>query len=241
MDSSAPTTETPWLSSASDLSKLCLPQEYKDSNRQLAWVNSICCLFLFIGAVGFSPPKVYVRSLSEVTEAIPVIIVPPEDTPKPPPTEQPNDPEPSAEATLDAPVLATVVAADASTAVFAVPVEGPVVLAPTRFAPPPPAAPPRPRPTGDPSKYVPSVGDWGGHPAPDYPGLAIRMGYQGTVTLQITVDAEGNVSEVQVKKSSGFKILDDSALDHVRKHLRLRNPPGEIRYHTLDIVFKLQR
>ena len=64
---------------------------------------------------------------------------------------------------------------------------------------------------------------------PEYPGLAIRNGYQGTVTLQITVDAAGIVSDVQVKKSSSYKILDDSALDHVRKHLRLRNPPGEIR------------
>ena len=238
MDSSPPITEPQWLSGASELSKLCLPQAYKDSNRRLAWVNSICFLFLLIGAVGFSPPKIYVRPLSEVNDVIPIILAPPEDTP-PPPTEQPPDPEPAAEATLDAPVVATVVAADASTVAFAVPVEGPVVLAPTRFAGPPPANP-RP-PTGNPSKYIPSVGDWGGHPAPEYPGQAIRMGYQGTVTLQITVDASGTVSDVLVKKSSGYKILDDSALHHVRNHLRLRNPPGEMRYHTLDIVFKLQR
>jgi TonB family protein len=67
------------------------------------------------------------------------------------------------------------------------------------------------------------------------------MGYQGTATVLITVDPAGNVSDVKLQKSAGFKVLDEVALEHVRKHLRLRNPPGEVRYHTLDIVFKLQR
>jgi TonB family protein len=66
------------------------------------------------------------------------------------------------------------------------------------------------------------------------------MGYQGIVTLLITVDPSGTVTDVEIKKSSGYKVLDDAALNHVRKHLRLRNPPGEVRLHTLDIVFKLQ-
>lgn len=222
----------------SDLSKLCLPQEYKDTNRRLAWVNSICCLFLTIGFVGLNPPGVRIKPLSEVTEIVPVVIVPPDDIPPPKPTEQPPEPEPTAETTTDTPVVATVVAADASAVAFAVPVEGPVVLKAARFAGPPPPNIVR-KPATDTTKYVPSVGDWGGHPSPDYPSTAIRMGYQGTVTLLISVDPSGTVSDVQLKKSSGYRILDDAALDHVRKHLRLRNAPGEVRSHTLDIVFKL--
>ena len=240
MDLTSSTVAPQEYSVASDLSKLCLPQEYKDSNRRLAWVNSICCFFLMIGFVGLKPPRVHIKTLSEVTEIVPVVIVPPEDTPPPKPAEQPPEPEPTAETTTDAPVVATVVAADASTVAFAVPVEGPVVLKPTRFAGPPPPSIVR-KPATDATKYVPSVGDWGGHPSPDYPGIAIRMGYQGTVTLLITVDPSGTVTEVQLKKSSGYKVLDDEALNHVRKHLRLRTAPGEVRYHTLDIVFKLQR
>ena len=240
MDFTASTIAPGGYHVASDLSKLCLPQEYKDSNRRLAWVNSICCLFLMIGLVGLKAPRVYVKPLSEVTEVVPVVIVPLEDTTLPKPTEQPPEPEPTAETTTEAPIVATVVAADASTAAFGVPVEGPVVLAPTRFAAPPPPRTVRP-PSGDATKYVPSVGDWGGHPLPDYPGIAIRMGYQGTVTLLVTVDPSGAVTDVQLIKSSGYKVLDDAALDHVRKHLRLRSPPGEIRHHPLDVVFKLQR
>jgi TonB family protein len=66
------------------------------------------------------------------------------------------------------------------------------------------------------------------------------MGYQGTATLLITEDPTGRVTDVRLKKSSGYKVLDDEALDHVRKHLRLRTAPGEVRHHLLDIVFKLQ-
>ena len=243
MDSSSTPATPQAYHVASELSRLCLPQEYTDANRRLAWVNSICCLFLLIGAVGLNPPRVHVRALAEVQDIVPVVILPPDDIPPPKQTEEQPEPEPSSDVSPETPVVATVVAADASTVTFAVPVEGPVVLAPTRLAAPPPATLPRPvrPPTNDPTKYVPSIGDWGGHPSPDYPGIAIRMGYQGTATVLITVDPAGTVSDVKLQKSAGYKVLDDVALEHVRKHLRLRNPPGEVRYHTLDIVFKLQR
>jgi TonB family protein len=238
MESISPTATSSSFAEASDLSKLCLPQEYKDTNRRLAWANSICVLFLLIGLVGLKPPKIHVRVLAEAPEPVPVEIIQPEDQPPTKPPEENVESEPTNEVLPDQPVVATVVAADPASAAFAVPVEGPVVLAPARLAAPPPVAPPKPQ--GDATKYVPSVGDWGGHPAPEYPGLAQRMGYQGTVTLQITVDPSGVLTDVQLKKSSGYKILDDAALDHTRKHLHLRNAPGEVRIHTLDIVFRLR-
>jgi TonB family protein len=225
---------------ASDLSKLCLPQEYQDSNRRLAWVNSICCLFLLIGCVGLKAPRIHVRPLSEVVEIVPVVIIPPENTPPPKPAEQQPEPDPAAEATPDTPVVATVVAADASTAAFAVPVEGPVVLVPTRFAAPPPQnlkAPPSARPVALQSAEE----DWGGSSnQPDYPGLAQRNGYQGTVSLEITFDASGAVQAVKVLKSSGYSILDSAAMDKVKKHLRLRVALGEIRAYTKDFTFRLR-
>ncbi len=35
-----------------DLARLCLPAAQRDPDRQLAWVNSICLLFLLIGILG---------------------------------------------------------------------------------------------------------------------------------------------------------------------------------------------
>lgn len=225
---------------SSDLARLSLPQEYKDANRRLAWINSICVAFLLIGVVGFKAPRLKIKPLTEVVDVVPIVITPAEEQPKQETPEPPPELEPPPEAAPETPVVATVVAANPTAAAFAVPVEGPVILAPMRYAAPPPRELRPPAPT-DSTRYNPSVGDWGGHPQPNYPPLALRMGYQGKVVLLITVDPSGTVTSVQVKSSSGYKVLDDAALEHVRAHLRLRNPPGEVRYHTLDIVFRIDR
>ena len=52
--SSAGAPDRAWLS---DLVKLCLPQEFRNSNRKLAWINSICLLFLLVGVVGLKSPR----------------------------------------------------------------------------------------------------------------------------------------------------------------------------------------
>src|SRR5437764_1431396 len=106
---------------SSDLARLCLPSEYRDSNRVLAWVNSICFLFLLIGLVGIKAPKVVVRPLSEPQDVVPVIFIPPEEQPKIQPEVKQEEPEPQ-ETPLDTPQVATVVAAaDPSQVAFAVP------------------------------------------------------------------------------------------------------------------------
>ena len=240
MESPAPTTDPAWLSSASDLSKLCLPQEYKDSNRRLAWVNSICCLFLLIGAVGFRPPGVHVRPLSEVNEIIPPVPDVPDATP-PPKTEQPPDSQPADSTPLDSPRVATVVAFEPSSVAFAVAVEGPVVKVRGPFVPPPPPILKRPFNAGPPLLQS-SDEDWGGSsPQPDYPGMAQRNGYQGTATLEIIFDPAGAVQSVKVLKSSGYNILDNAAMEKVRKNLRLRVPSGEVRVCIKDFVFRMPR
>jgi len=47
---------------------------------------------------------------------------------------------------------------------------------------------------------------------PTYPMVARRMGYHGKVLLNVEVKAEGNVGEIMIYASSGYKVLDDSAL-----------------------------
>lgn len=242
MEFTATTTGPQDYRVVSDLSKLCLPQEYRDTNRRLAWANSVCLLVLIIGLFGIKPPPIQFRQLTVVEEVVPVVIVPPEEETPPPPTTEPQaEPEPTAEITPDQPVVATVVAADASAAAFAVPVHGPVILAPTaRMAAPPPANLNRP-PSSKPVALQSSEEDWGGGSGQvEYPRVALMNRYQGTVTLEITFDPTGAIQSVKLQKSSGYSSLDNAAMDKVRKSLRLRVPPGVVRVYTKDFTFQMR-
>ena len=59
--------------------------------------------------------------------------------------------------------------------------------------------------------------DYGVNPKPDYPMIAKRHGYEGLVVLNVFVMESGNVGKIEIRKSSGYGVLDDSALDAVRK------------------------
>lgn len=54
------------------------------------------------------------------------------------------------------------------------------------------------------------------NPPPVYPRVARRRNYQGTVMLDVRVTAMGTVAEVKVAQSSGYSVLDHSALNSVR-------------------------
>lgn len=49
------------------------------------------------------------------------------------------------------------------------------------------------------------------NPSPDYPPLAIRRRYEGTVMLNVLVDKTGRAAEVKVDRSSGYAVLDRNA------------------------------
>lgn len=51
---------------------------------------------------------------------------------------------------------------------------------------------------------------------PDYPLMSRRYNEQGTVVLRVLVNADGSAGEVFVRKSSGYPLLDQSALTAVR-------------------------
>jgi protein TonB len=53
------------------------------------------------------------------------------------------------------------------------------------------------------------------HPPP-YPIEAARQGHQGVTMLIVTIDASGNVLDVKVEKSSGFRELDRAAVQAAR-------------------------
>lgn len=52
-------------------------------------------------------------------------------------------------------------------------------------------------------------------PIPDYPRIAARNGWEGTVLLRIRVDTRGLPISVEIARSSGHRSLDEAARRHV--------------------------
>ena len=54
------------------------------------------------------------------------------------------------------------------------------------------------------------------NPPPVYPRLLLRRGAEGTVLVRAQVQDDGHCSQVLLKESSGFRLLDDAALAAVK-------------------------
>ena len=81
------------------------------------------------------------------------------------------------------------------------------------------------------------------NPKPLYPREARRKGYQGEVVLKVEVLSNGQVGQVEVKKSSGHEILDRSALAAVKywKFIPARKGENAIAFWVnIPIKFQLQ-
>jgi protein TonB len=117
-------------------------------------------------------------------------------TSTPPPIERVPDPPPVvSESTAVSPITLPPPAP--------LPPEAPVVQ--VASAPePPPIVPPR------------FNADYLQNPAPTYPALARRMHEQGRVLIRVLVSADGVPERIELKTSSGFPRLDNSALETIR-------------------------
>lgn len=62
--------------------------------------------------------------------------------------------------------------------------------------------------------------DYNVNPKPLYPLIARRLGAQGVVLLRVQVREDGSVATVELARSSGFALLDDSAARTVRESWR---------------------
>jgi len=81
------------------------------------------------------------------------------------------------------------------------------------------------------------------NPKPVYPQEARRRGYEGEVLLRVEVLANGRVGRLEVKKSSGYEILDRSALTAVKqwKFIPANEGNGTIPcWVNIPIKFQLQ-
>lgn len=55
------------------------------------------------------------------------------------------------------------------------------------------------------------------NPKPFYPLAARQRGMQGLVILHVEVDMRGKVSHIELKKSSGYRLLDNAAVSSVKR------------------------
>jgi TonB family protein len=205
------------------------------SDRRLAWVNSVCILFLLIGILGSKPAKMSLKPLPPVEEISAVVvepITPPPQVSLPEQPQEQNDQQDS-----DTPQV-VVVTPEAPSISFAVPTIGNLVV-PNAIAKAPPIAPMKAvTPLRSQPTVLNSTGTSGERPQPPYPKIALDLGQQGTVLLRMTVDDSGVITSIEVEQTSGFPILDRSALDFVKRHWIV--PPGTgTRVYEATINYKL--
>jgi protein TonB len=132
--------------------------------------------------------------------ATPAEAPPPPELPPPPPEKKP-EPKPKPKPAPKAPPSERAVKAPE----------------PERIAPVEKPAEPKPLAPA-PQPIVPPRAEAGQltNPAPVYPNLSRRLREEGIVVLEILIKADGTVSEIRIKNSSGYKRLDDSAVKAVK-------------------------
>lgn len=178
------------------------------------------------------PPPAIVQPPPPVTEPPPPVIEAqaplPEPVPKPKPKPRPKPKPAKAKPKPPAP----------PTPIEIAPVNPapPVATAPATVAPPAPVTEPvvEPASTRATSRR---------NPKPDYPTLAKRRGWEGKVLLEVEVLSDGMPGELRVSSSSGREVLDNAALEAVKRWMfepaRRADVPITSTL-TLSIVFKLE-
>ena len=73
----------------------------------------------------------------------------------------------------------------------------------------------------------------------DYPELARQRGWAGKVLVAVLIGALGEIAGLEVVKSSGYALLDQSALSTLQSIKRLPPPPRPTRL-ILPIQFTLE-
>lgn len=116
---------------------------------------------------------------------------------------------------------------------------------PAQSAPPSPSpAPAAPAAAPGPVKESAAVSGLAslGNPPPEYPSLALRRNWEGTVVLRIKVLPNGRAGTVEVTRSSGKQQLDDAAVEAVRNWKFIPAKRGDTPiegFATQTIDFKL--
>jgi periplasmic protein TonB len=107
------------------------------------------------------------------------------------------------------------------------------------------AAPAPPSPPAAPKVVLPSSdADYLSNPKPPYPAMSKRLNEQGKAIVRVLISAEGSPQKAELRQTSGFERLDQSALETVMKW---RYVPGkrdgvpEAMWFNVPITFKLEQ
>ena len=77
-----------------------------------------------------------------------------------------------------------------------------------------------------------------------YPKIAQMRGWQGTVIADLEIDSKGSVVSVKIKKSSTYEVLDNEALEMIKKASPFPTPPESLRGKNFNVLvpisFKLE-
>ena len=77
-----------------------------------------------------------------------------------------------------------------------------------------------------------------------YPRLAIDNNWEGQAEIRMVIGIDGNIASISIKSRSGFEVLDQQALDMIRKAMPLTPIPPALRGKgfTVDVpvVFSLK-
>jgi protein TonB len=209
-----------------------------------------------------SPPEplsIAVQLLPAQEKEVPVppppVLVPPAPPPPPPapspPEQKSAEPKPVSKPKPKAAVkprlarkpATPTVAAPAATPAPAVPSAKSAQAAPPPIATAAPETPPAPpAPPAKTGVYI-SPEYAGTNRKPVYPSMSIRYGEQGTVTVRVFVKADGTAGQVEVRSSSGYPLLDESARTAVQSwRFRPATSDGKpvADWFLIPIPFKLQ-
>jgi periplasmic protein TonB len=79
---------------------------------------------------------------------------------------------------------------------------------------------------------------------PEYPPTSRRLGEQGSLIMQVLIDADGRVVDSKLLQSSGFERLDQAALEDVKRDYRfipgtVDGKPAEM-WYTFRFSWKLK-
>ncbi|MGN8273630.1 energy transducer TonB [Pseudomonas sp. SMN5] len=202
----------------------------------IIWVNQAPALVLPVVPPEIPPMTIeFSQPAPPVVEPVPPEPLPPPVVEPPPPVEdelavKPPPPKPIPK---PRPVVKPVPKPVAK------PVEQPpVVPAPVQPVAAPPA-PPAPKPVSPPSASAGYLKN----PAPEYPSLAMRRGWEGTVLLRVHVLPSGKPGEIQIQKSSGRDQLDDAAVAAVKRWSFVPAKQGDVAldgWVSVPIDFKIK-
>lgn len=214
----------------------------KDSTRK--WLPALVVVSLAHAGAWYGLTNL--RSDVQPPKPLPVIEVallapPPPPQPKivPQPPEPPK-PEPKPKTPRQAePVARPLPAPQQETAPEPVAVAAPVAPAPTPPAPEPPAKS-APEPVLEAPRFNAAYLN---NPPPAYPLAARRRGIEGRVLVRAEVQADGSCSRVEMKTGSGSDLLDQAALEAVRKWRFVPARKGSqvvMAWVEVPITFKLE-